>query len=202
MIESPLPGKFLRLTTWMHRVKLERKLAIVLLVAAVTSGVTTFAAMTGNLPGRVEPWVILSLINLDMVLLLGLAGLIIRRLVILYMARRRGAAGARLHVRLVGLFSLVAITPTIIVALFSVILFDFGLQGWFSKRVSTAVKESFAVAQAYLEEHRQTIGADVLAMAQDLNRGGPVLLSNAQRFNQYVAAQATIRSLTEAVVFD
>jgi two-component system nitrogen regulation sensor histidine kinase NtrY len=186
----------------MRRVRLERKLAVALLIAAVTSGVTTFAAMTGKLPGKVEPWVILSLINLDMVLLLGLAGLIIRRLVILYMARRRGAAGARLHVRLVGLFSLVAITPTIIVALFSVILFDFGLQGWFSKHVSTAVKESFAVAQAYLEEHRQTISADVLAMAQDLNRGGPVLLSNAPRFNQYVAAQASIRSLTEAVVFD
>jgi len=122
--------------------------------------------------------------------------------VILWVARRRGAAGARLHVRLVALFSLVAVTPTIIVALFSVILFDFGLQGWFSKHVSTAVKESFAVAQAYLEEHRQTISADALAMAQDLNRGGPVLLSNAQRFNQYVSAQASIRSLTEAVVFD
>lgn len=202
VIEPPLRGRFRRLNLWMRRVKLERKLAIALLVAAVTSGVTTFAAMTGNLPGRVEPWVILSLINLDLILLLGLAAVIARRLVILWVARRRGAAGARLHVRLVALFSLVAVTPTIIVALFSVILFDFGLQGWFSKHVSTAVKESFAVAQAYLEEHRQTISADALAMAQDLNRGGPVLLLNAQRFNQYVAAQASIRSLTEAVVFD
>ncbi|MDH3914219.1 MAG: HAMP domain-containing protein, partial [Rhodospirillales bacterium] len=186
----------------MRRVRLERKLAIVLLIAAVTSGVMTFAAMTGRLPGKIEPWVILSLINLDLVLLLALTVLIARRLVILWVARRRGAAGSRLHVRLVALFSLVAVTPTIIVALFSVILFDFGLQGWFSKNVSTAVKESLAVAQAYLEEHRQTISADALAMAQDLNRGGPVLLSNQQRFNQYVAAQAAIRSLTEAVIFD
>jgi two-component system nitrogen regulation sensor histidine kinase NtrY len=191
-----------RLTDWMRRVKLERKLAIALLIAAVSSGVMTFAAMTGRLPGNVEPWVILSFINLDLVLLLALTVLIARRLVILWVARRRGAAGSRLHVRLAALFSLVAVTPTIIVALFSVILFDFGLQGWFSKNVSTAVKESLAVAQAYLEEHRQTISADALAMAQDLNRGGPVLLSNPQRFNQYVAAQAAIRSLTEAVIFD
>ncbi len=200
--ESTMRGTVQRIGDWVRKVKLERKLAIVLLVAAVSSGIMTFAAMTGRLPGKVEPWVILSLINLDLVLLLALVVLIARRLVILWVARRRGMAGSRLHVRLVALFSLVAVTPTIIVALFSVILFDFGLQGWFSKHVSTAVKESLAVAQAYLEEHRETISADALAMAQDLNRGGPVLLSNPQRFNQYVAAQAAIRSLTEAVVFD
>ena len=93
-------------------------------------------------------------------------------------------------------------TPTIFVATFAVIFFDVGLQGWFSTRVSTAVKESLEVAQAYLEEHRNTIGADALAMAQDLNREGSLLLYDRQRFNQVVAAQSAIRSLTEAVVFD
>jgi two-component system nitrogen regulation sensor histidine kinase NtrY len=199
---SRLRGLMFALGDWMRRVRMERKLAIALLIAAVTSGVTTFAAMTENLPGRADPRVILLLLNLDLVLLLCLGALVARRLVILWVARRRGAAGSRLHVRLVVLFSLVAVTPTIIVAVFSVILFDFGLQGWFSKHVSTAIKESMAVAQAYLEEHRETINADVLAMAQDLNRGGPLLLSNPQRFNQYVGAQAAIRSLTEAVVFE
>ena len=200
--ESKLRVTLQRIGDWMRRVHLERKLAVTLLIAAVSSGVATFVAMTENLPGRVEPWVIVLLINLDLVLLLCLGAVIARRLVILWVARKRGAAGSRLHVRMVALFSLVAVTPTIIVAILSVILFDLGLQGWFSKQVRTAVEESFAVAQAYLEEHRQTINADVLAMAQDLNRGGPVLASNPQRFNQYVGAQAAIRSLTEAVVFD
>ncbi len=191
-----------RFLDWAHRVKLERKLAVALLIAAVTSGTLTFAAMTGRLPGKVDPWIILWLINLDLVLLLAVAALVARRLVILWMARRRGMAGARLHVQLVALFSWIAVLPTIIVALFSVLLFDLGLQGWFSKHVSTAVKESLLVAQAYLEEHRQTISADALAMARDLNRGGVLLTTNPQRFNQYVGAQAAIRSLTEAIVFD
>ena len=68
-------------------------------------------------------------------LLLALVALILRRLVILWVARRRGMAGSRLHVRLVALFSLVAVTPTIIVALFSVILFDFGLQRGATRRL-------------------------------------------------------------------
>ena len=81
-------------------------------------------------------------------------------------------------------------------------MFDFGLQGWFSDRVRTAVSESVAVAEAYLEEHQQVIKADILAMAQDLNRQGPALRFNAARFNQLVETQTVLRSLTEAVVFD
>lgn len=64
--ESPMRGTVQRIGDWVRRVRLERKLAIALLVAAVTSGIMTFAAMTGRLPGKIEPWVILSLINLDL----------------------------------------------------------------------------------------------------------------------------------------
>ena len=163
-------SRFGRFAAWAGRVNLERKLAIILLVATVGTGTVTFAAMTGNLPVAVEPWSVLLLLNLDLVLLLGLSALIARRLVIIWAEHKRGQAGAHLHVRLVALFSLVAVLPTIVVATFSVLLFDFGLQGWFSDRVSTAVKASMAVAQSYLEEHRQSIRSDALAMAQGLNR--------------------------------
>ena len=190
-----------RFSAWARRVNLERNLAIALLVAAVSAGVATFAAMTGRLQES-DTTLILLLLNLDLVLLLALGALIARRLVVLRTANKRGAAGARLHTRLVALFSLVAAMPTIIIATFAVIFFDFSLEGWFSQRVSTAVKESLAVAQSYLEEHRNTISADALAMAQDLNRQGSLLLYNPPRFNQLVEAQSAIRSLTEAIVFD
>jgi len=191
-----------RFVLWAHRNNLERKVAFFLLVAAIASGSATFAAVTDNLPVTLDPLSVLLLLNLDLILLLGLSALIARRLVIIWTARRRGLAGARLHARLVGLFSLVAVMPTIIVATLSFILFDFGLQGWFSDRVSTAVKESFAVADAYLEEHRQTIGADVIAMAQDISREGSAVAYNPQRLNQVLSAQAALRSLTEAMIVD
>ena len=195
-------GRYRRVAAWARRVNLERKLAIALLVATVGAGTVTFAAMTGNLPGLQDAWSILLLLNLDLILLLGLGALIARRLVILWVEHKKGLAGAHLHVRLVVLFSLVAVTPTIVVATFSVLLFDFGLQGWFSDRVRTAVRESFVVAQAYLEEHRRSISSDALAMAQDLNRQGVSLVLNRYRFNQILAAQVRVRSLTEAIVFD
>lgn len=191
-----------RFVAWAGRVNLERKLAFGFLVGGVTSGIATFAGMTDNLPGVADPTTILLLLNADLVFLLGLGALIARRLVTVWVARRRGLAGARLHARLVGLFSLVALAPAIVLAVFSVLFFNYGLQGWFSERVSTAIKESLAVAEAYLEEHRQTINADVLAMAKDLNREGSLLLYNRERFQRTLAMQAALRSLTEAVVFD
>lgn len=195
-------GVFGRFVAWAERVNLERKLAIALMLGAVAAGTVTFAAMTGHFPSVVDPWAVLLLLNLDLVLLLSLSAMIARRLVILWAEHRKGLAGARLHVRLAALFSLVAVTPTIVIATFSVLLFNFGLQGWFSDRVSTAVKESFAVAQAYLDEHRQTISFDALAMAQELNHQGVSLALNPQQFNDVLNKQIGVRSLAEAVVFD
>jgi len=73
------------------------------------------------------------------------------------------------------LFSLVAVTPTIIVAIFSFLFFTYGVESWFSERVRTALSESQAVAEAYLREHQQVLRGDVLAMAADLNREAFVL---------------------------
>ena len=195
-------GRRQRFAGWARRINLERRLAITLLVATVCAGTVTFAAMTGDLPMAVDPWAVLLLLNLDLILLLGISAIVARRLVILWVEHKKGLAGSHLHVRLVALFSLVAVTPTIVIATFSVLLFDFGLQGWFSDRVRTAVKGSFAVAQAYLEEHRQSINADALAMAQDLNRQGVSLVLNPERVSRILAAQVRVRSLTEAIVFD
>ncbi len=194
--------RFRRFAAWAGRVNLERKLTIVLLVATVGSGTVTFAAMTGDLPLAVDPSSILLLLNLDLALILGLSAVIARRLVIIWAEHKRGIAGAHLHVRLVALFSLVAVLPTIVVATFSVLLFDFGLQGWFSDRVSTAIKTSLVVAQSYLEEHRQSIRSDALAIARNLNREGVSLVLNPKRFNRILDAQVRVRSLTEAIVFD
>jgi len=191
-----------RFAIWAGRVNLERKLAIALMLGVVISGTATFAAMTGRFPVAVDAWALLLLLNLDLVLLLCLSAIIVRRLVILWAEHKKGRAGARLHVRFVALFSLVAVTPTIVIATFSVLLFNFGLQGWFSEQVSTAVKESLAVAEAYLEEHRKTISSDVLAIAQDLNRQGVSLALNPQQFSRVLDKQVGMRSLTEAVVFD
>ncbi|WPZ33183.1 PAS domain-containing sensor histidine kinase [Thalassobaculum sp. OXR-137] len=190
------------LRRWARRVALERKLAVAFSVLAILSGAATAIVITRSGPEGPAPDLVLLCVYLNIAFLLGLGALVVRQLIRIWVERRRGLAGARLHLRLALLFALIAVTPTLIVSVFSAVFFDLGVRGWFSERVSTAVTQSAAVAEAYLEEHRQTIRGDVLAMANDLNREAPFLLSDSRRFEQVITAQAAVRNLTEAVVFD
>ncbi|MGF1640317.1 MAG: ATP-binding protein [Rhodospirillales bacterium] len=191
-----------RFRAWSRRVDLERKLALALVIAAVASGVATLLYATGHTDFRPNPVVVVLLLVLDGVLLLLLGLMVVLHLVKVWAERRRGLAGSGLHMRLVLLFGLVAVTPAILVAVFSALFLNFGIQYWFSERVRTAIEASNAVAHAYLEEHRQSIRADAFAMANDINREAPVLMLDPTVFSQRLSAQASLRSLSEAVVVD
>ena len=131
-----------------------------------------------------------------------MAAIVAKRLFEVWLERRRGLAGSRLQVRLVGLFSLIAVLPTIIVAVFSYLFFSFGIESWFSDKVRTAISELVAVADAYVKEHQQAIRADALAMATDLDRSASSLTLNPQYLAPVLTAQAAMRGLTEAAVLD
>lgn len=190
-----------RVRTWAGSNALWRQLAVALAIAALGSGIATYLALTGA-PFGPRPGAVLTLLNLDLVLLLALAALVAKRLVEVWAKRRRGLAGSRLQVRLVGLFSLIAVMPTIIVAVFSYLFFSFGIESWFSDKVRTAISESVAVADAYVKEHQQAIRADALAMASDLDRYATNLQMNPQYLAPVLTAQAAMRGLTEAAVLD
>jgi two-component system nitrogen regulation sensor histidine kinase NtrY len=152
--------------------------------------------------GGPNPHTVFALLVVDVALLLLLACLVAWRLFRVWVERRSGAAGSKLHVRLVVMFSVVAVTPAIVVAVFSAALIHYGVEQWFNKRVSTALDESLAVANAYLEEHQEIVVGDALAMANDINREGVSLLYGPYRLDQLVATQAAIRGLSDAVIFD
>ena len=181
--------------------KVAARLALILTIAATLSGLATYVVLSGWLSFGGSIDLVPALLYLDLILLLLLGALVARQIAYLVMARWQGLAGSRLHARMVGLFSLVAVAPAIVVAVFSVMFLHYGLEAWFSQPVSNALTNSLNVAQAYLDEHRDNIRADALAMADDLNREGPALLGMPRLFQRLVEAQAAVRSLTEAVVF-
>ena len=198
-LENHPDARFMR---WARRVRLRRKLSIGLAVAAVGAGAATYGALSGSPPFGPEPRTVFVLLLVDLVLLLSLGALVARRLARLWVERRRGSAGSRLQTSFVAWFSAVAVAPAIIVAVFSALFFNLGIQAWFSERVRTAINESVAVAEAYTNEHRKGIRGDILAMAFDINRQAAALVRDPQLFSQVVATQAALRSLSQAIVFE
>ncbi len=174
------------------------KMTIGLGIAAILSGIATYLAITEAYPFPITPQVVLGFLLLDLVLLLALTTLIAWRLVALWIARRSGTAGARLHVRLVAMFALVAITPTIIMAVYSTLTINLGFQAWFGERISRVISSSVSVAESYVEEHKRVIRGDILAMANDLSRVRSIYYQNPARFSEIMTQQARLRSLSDA----
>ncbi|MFD1882840.1 sensor histidine kinase NtrY-like [Paracoccus pacificus] len=156
------------------------------------------AAVDGN------NWLRLVLM-LDLVYFLLLSALVIQRLVAMIAARRRSAAGSRLHLRLTGVFGLVALVPAVLVALFAGLTLNIGLEGWFSDRVRQVVGTSLAAAEAYQNEHRRDLTQDAEALAQYLDRAGQAqpFLDDGEMRQLLTQGQAAIqRGLREAYVID
>ncbi|MEE3044563.1 MAG: PAS domain-containing sensor histidine kinase [Pseudomonadota bacterium] len=202
--ESSISNRILRsgFVRFLGRLGQSRRFAFGLVAAALVSVTATYLAMTGTAPFRPDPRLILLLLNIDLVLVLLLATLVARKLVQIWVERRRGVAGAKLHTRMVLMFSLVAVTPAIVVAVFSALFLHFGIQGWFSDRIRTAVEESMVIADAYLKEHQELIRADVLATTADLQRFGVNFSTSPERISDLLTDQALARGLPEVMMID
>lgn len=191
-----------KLMTWVRRTGLSRKLAFLLVICAVSSGVATFVAMTSSGPSGADPSDILNLLYVDAVLLLLLGALIIRRILKLHTQHSRGIAGSKLHTRLVVFFSLLAVTPAILVAVFAGLYLNLGMQSWFSERVSTALSSTQTVAKAYRDAHVRSIQIDALAMANSLNRKAAQLSRSRYVLERELNQLAQEKNLVEAAIID
>ncbi len=105
----------------------------------------------------------------DLVYVLVVAALVLARVARIWSDRRSQSAGSRLHLRLSGVFALVALTPTVLVAIFAVVTINVGLEGWFSDRVRQVVGNSLSAAEAYENEHTKDLTDDAEAFAAYLN---------------------------------
>ena len=83
--------------------------------------------------------------------------------------RRNRGGGSTLHLRITSVFSILAISPALIVAVFATISLNFGLEDWFSEKVQRVVGNSLESARAYKLEHTQSLKNDALWLSKVLN---------------------------------
>ena len=137
----------------------------------------------------------------DFVYVLVVAALVLSQIGRLVAARRAKSAGSRLHLRLTGVFALLALIPTVTVAVFAGLTVNIGLEGWFSDRVSRVVSASLAAAEAYETEQREDLMTDARALARyiDSVRGAQLVGDREVLSEGQVQVQ---RGLREAYMVD
>ncbi len=188
------------LKEWAYRHNAGRKLLIFLVAGSILSVLATYVMLTKTSPFIKNRGILAFLLCLDFVFLMTLTAAIAKYVAELWAERKSDQAGSKLHSRIVAIFSLLAIVPTILVAGFSAIFFNIVIQSWFNQRVVTAIGESVAVAGAYLGEHQNVISANAQAMAAELVPLIRYFNPESESINQKLTEQIQLRALDEAII--
>jgi two-component system, NtrC family, nitrogen regulation sensor histidine kinase NtrY len=167
---------------------------------ALLSAMATFLVLAGLTPIAPVHEVVVELLLGNVVTGLLLLGIIGREVWKVVQSRRRGRAGSRLHVQIVGLFAVIAAVPTVLVSVVASTTLDRGLDRFFSTRTRAMIEQSMIVANAYVSEHAEAIRGDLLAMAYDLGRAKSVFDTDRDQFQKIISAQAAGRNLSAALL--
>ena len=171
-------------------------------VLALLSAFVTFVVLADLTPIAPTHYVVVTLLLINAASVVLLVAIIVREVWQVVQARRSGRAAAKLHVRIVGLFSLIAAAPAILVAIVASVTLDRGLDRLFSTRTRAAIENSLVVAQAYLNDHAQIVRSDILVVAIELSRSKAVFDAEPLKLAQFLTFQAAVRGLGAVIVLD
>ena len=171
---------------------------IALVALAFVSALVSFAILLGLTPIKPVDSVVLTAMFVNLFFVVCLLTLIFFEVRTLLRARRRGKAAARLHIRIVALFSIVAILPAILVAIVASVTLDVGLDRWFSMRTKAIVNSSLSVAEAYVLENARFLQGQTVSMANDLDNARTLYSLDRVGFEQMFTRQAIARGLLGA----
>ena len=175
-------------------------LGLVLLALTVASA--SFAVLTGLTSIEPEGAVVPGIMLVNGAFVAVLCWMVGRELLSLFSARRREQAASRLHIRLVSLFSLVAVLPALLVAGLATLTLNQGLDRWFELRTTQIVDSSIEVAEAYVEENARNLQGQTLSMAAAIDSATSLYRLDRTGFQRLLDAQARGRGLVGASLLE
>jgi len=195
---------FLAFNRWRRTRRAQNVATLGLVILGPVLALATFLSI-GTFDSSPSAPALRAILLADLVYVLVVATLVLAQVGRIIAARRAKSAGSRLHLRLIGVFALLALIPTVTVAIFAGLTVNIGLEGWFSDRVSRVVGSSLAAAEAYEAEQRDALSEDAIALAHflDASRRVTVFMNDAELRQVLAQAQPQIqRGLREAYVID
>ena len=142
------------------------------------------------------------LLIIDLVVLFSFFYLIVKNFIKIYSSKNENSSGSRTNFKYVSLFSLFTFLPSLLVAIFSLFIFNFAIQNFFNDQITRAVNNSFDVAKNYLEDNRKTIESDVVMMSVGINRASVFYYDNQKRFINIIKSERILRRVDEVYLID
>jgi two-component system, NtrC family, nitrogen regulation sensor histidine kinase NtrY len=175
---------------------------LIVVSLSVVSGLATYLILTGLTPIVPRNEVVLAALFINVLLVVAMVMVIAAQMIGLRRAWKKKVAGARLHARIVALFSLIAALPALLLAVAATTTFSRALDSWFNQQTMAIVRNSLVVGNAYLLEHGQVIRTDIVNMARDLDEEAAQVAGDQRQFRELMIGQAALRDLPVAYVID
>ena len=142
------------------------------------------------------------LLIIDLILLIVFFYLIIKNIYRIYIAGKKKKAGYKTNLKYISFFSLFTFIPSFIVAIFSLIVFNYGVQNFFDSQITKAVNNSYDVAKNYLEESKKNVKSDIILMSDGLNRVSNLFYLNKKNFSNVLRAEKLLRRIDDVYLID
>jgi two-component system nitrogen regulation sensor histidine kinase NtrY len=167
------------------------------LLSLASAGVTFFV-LTGLTRVEPTPEVVLvtMLVNGGLVTLLALA--VAWEIGTLLVARKRGRAASRLHIRIVALVGFIAAAPAVVLTITASTTLDRGLDNWFSVRTRAIVDNSLSIARAYAGQQIELLRSDMRSAKAELEGMGDLLAESPDQFDVFFRSIALDQRLSGA----
>ncbi|MDX2201167.1 MAG: PAS domain-containing sensor histidine kinase [Hyphomicrobiaceae bacterium] len=177
-------------------------IGLLVVCLSLVSALATYLILTNLTPIVPRDGVVVVVLALNLILIIAMVGVIALQVAGLIRAWRRKVPGARLHARIVALFSIITALPALLLAIAATTTFSRALDNRFNEQTTTIVQNSLNVAYAYLEEHGQIIRTDIVNMGKDLDDLAPGIAEDREKLRQQLFAQAALRDLPVAYIVD
>ena len=143
-----------------------------------------------------------TLLIIDIFLLVVFFSLIFKNFYRFYYTGKKNKKGSQTNLKYISVFSLFTVIPSLIVAIFSLFIFNFGIQNYFDKQITKAVNNSYDVAKNYLEESKENVLSDLILMNVGINRASADYYSNQNRFKNVIKAEKLLRRIDDVYLID
>jgi two-component system nitrogen regulation sensor histidine kinase NtrY len=142
------------------------------------------------------------LLILDAILLAIFLLIIFKKSYNLYNLNKHKKIGSQTRTKYISLFTLFTFIPSFFIAVFSLFIFNYGLQNFFNSQITSAVNNSYIVAKNYLEQNKEIVGSDILLMSVGLNRASFLFYSYPERFKNLVRSEKLLRRVDDIFLID
>jgi two-component system nitrogen regulation sensor histidine kinase NtrY len=191
---------------WLYDIGRRRRIltifALCLAVAAPVCAILTYGLMTDAGPFADNGAALRAMLIIDFCLALALIGVIAWRVAMLVLARRARSVGSRIHLRMVRLFTIIAVAPALLLGLFAAVTVTFSLEGWLNKRVAGVVQNSVTIAESYVRERHQAIRLDASTISSEIVRATPLGVPDQATLSRVLARVSQERRLVEVYILN